>query len=266
MKKLFIFTLIMVIIISAVGCGSSTANKGKVDSIKEKGVLKLGTEAGYPPFEFTIIKDGNPEIVGIDIEIAKLIAKELGVELEVVDMDFNSLLAALSVGDVDIVLAGMNPSEERRQSVDFSDIYYADKQVMLVRTADKDTLTSIDDFKGKTIGAQMGTIPAKVAEEIFKESEFQFLAEIANLVMELKAGTIDGVVLGFPTATAYDNAHDDIFMPDFVVGSSEEDGVAAAVAKDNKEFLDIVNKVLNTIMEDGTLEKIIKDASVEAGI
>ena len=118
----------------------------------EKLVLVMGTNAAFPPYEFV---DENNKVAGIDAEIAAAIAEKLGMTLEIKDMAFDSLITAVSSGSVDIVLAGMTVTEERKESVNFSDTYATGVQVVIV--AEDSDITSIDDLDGKIIGVQTGT-------------------------------------------------------------------------------------------------------------
>lgn len=124
-KKIAAVAAVAVLAISMVGCGSSgDENKTALDKIKESGKLVVGTSADYPPYEFHATVDGKDEIKGFDIDIAQAVADDLGVKLEIKDMDFDGLLVALQGDKVDMVFAGMTPTEERKQNADFSDIYY----------------------------------------------------------------------------------------------------------------------------------------------
>ncbi|MCS4517195.1 transporter substrate-binding domain-containing protein [Clostridium botulinum] len=130
--------------------------------------------------------NGKDEIVGFDITIAKEIAKDLGVKLEIKDMKFDGLLAALQSGNVDIVIAGMNPTEDRKKSVDFSKIYYQAIQSVVVRAEDKDKFKSLEEFKGKKIGVQKGTTQEEVAKKEMTNSEIKSLGKVTDLVLELQ--------------------------------------------------------------------------------
>ena len=123
-RTLAILAALMVIFPVVAGGAKDSKSGSALDKIKASGKIILGTSADYPPYEFHALVDGKDTIVGFDIELAKEIAKDLGVELEIKDMSFDGLLAALVSGNVDMVISGMTPTEERRQNVDFSDIYY----------------------------------------------------------------------------------------------------------------------------------------------
>ena len=135
-KKIISIIITILIAFSLSGCsqGKASAEVSKMDKIKEKGKIVIGTSADYPPYEFHKSIDGKDTIVGFDIEIAKEIAKDLGVELEIKDMKFDGLLAALQTGNIDFVAAGMNPTEDRKKNVDFSKIYYTAVQCVVIRS------------------------------------------------------------------------------------------------------------------------------------
>jgi ABC-type amino acid transport substrate-binding protein len=156
----------------------------KIKEIKQAGKIVLGTSADYPPYEFHKEIDGKDTIVGFDIEIAKAIAKDLGVELEIKDMDFDGLLLALNAGKVDFVIAGMTPDPER--DVEFSKIYYNALQGLLVHADNKDVYKTIDDLTGKRIGAQKGAIQEKLAKKEIKDLKLKALNKIPDLVLEVK--------------------------------------------------------------------------------
>src|SRR5699024_8006106 len=139
---------------------------------KSEGKIVLGTAGDYPPYEFHKMIDGEDQIVGFDIEIAKLIAEELEVQLEIVDMKFEGLLPALVTDDVDMVIAGMVADEKRAETVDFSIPYYEADQRMIVRTEDQDVYLGPEELAGEKVGAQKSTIQEEIALDKFSESEY----------------------------------------------------------------------------------------------
>lgn len=268
-KKIIISILIISMMVAIVGCAKSgtkadanVAESGKLAKIKEKGKLVLGTAADYPPYEFHKLIDGKDEIVGFDIEIAKKIAADIGVELEIVDMKFEGLLPALVTDDVDFIIAGMVANEERKKSVDFSIPYYQGKQKMVVRVEDKDKLKGPEDFNGLKIGAQKSTIQEEIAAEKFSSAEYIGLSKITDLVLELKNKKIDGIILAEPVAIAYVAQNKDICMPEVILG--QEDGISVAVNKGNSDLLELINGTLDKLLKDGSIDKFIQDASALA--
>lgn len=155
-----------------------------IDKIKEKGKLVIGTTADYPPYEFKVMQNGKLEIVGFDIEIAKLIAKKLGVELEIKDMDFKLLIEAVKKGEIDIALAGINPTEERKKEIGMTNVYYKANQTVLIRKEDEKLYTSLDALKGKTLGAQMGATQVELAKTV-ENAQIKELPLITALIADL---------------------------------------------------------------------------------
>ena len=136
MKKIIALILALAMVFSFTACGGGSSDSGKsvIDEIKAKGKLTVGTSADYPPYEFHTEIDGVDTIVGFDIAIAKAIADDLGVELEIVDMSFDNLLMSLANGEFDMVIAAITSNEEREKAVDFSDPYLVSKNLILVKT------------------------------------------------------------------------------------------------------------------------------------
>jgi polar amino acid transport system substrate-binding protein len=267
------FTKISALILTAfftiglAGCAKKEANvptstakaETKVDQIKKAGKIVLGTSPDYPPYEFIKEVDGKSTVVGFDIEIAKEIAKDLGVKLEIKEMDFKGLLGALQAGNIDFVLAGMTPDEERKQSVDFSNVYYAAVQKIVIRAVDKDILTSIESLKGKGIGVQKGAIQEKIAAEQLPGSEAKALGKITDIALALQTKKVDAAIIEGPVANSYANANKDLMVSNIAL-KTEDAGSAVAVKKGNKELVDEVNKTLDRLAKDKAIEKLVSDA------
>lgn len=230
----------------------------KLQAIKDKGVLVLGTSADYPPFEFHIEVNGKDTIVGFDIDIANKIAENIGVELEIVDMKFEGLLPALTAGKIDLIVSGMTPTDERKQSVDFSLTYYDARQTMLVLTESVGTLNTIEAFDGKILGVQKSSIQEDLAKTIFTSSEAKAIDKIPNLIMELKTGKVDGLILAEPVAKQYATANPDLSLNGLDLGS--EGGSAIAVQKDSGTFLEAIDATIKDLMDSGEMDQIISDA------
>lgn len=260
MKKMFHVVLVMVLLISLTACGQK-AEKTKLEKIKEKGVIVLGTSADYPPYETHVMIDGKDEIVGFDIEIAKEIAKEIGVELKIEDMDFNGLLVALNSNKVDFVIAGMSANEERAKAVDFSMIYYNPSQKIVVRKDDVATLNSLEAFNGKSIGVQKGTIQEEFADNNMKDATKIALGKIPNLIIELKSGKSDGIVLEEPVAEAYVAQNEDLAIADIEVVISQDNGSSVAIKKGDTDLLEVVNKTIKTLIEEKKIDQMVVEAN-----
>ncbi|MBP1918488.1 polar amino acid transport system substrate-binding protein [Youngiibacter multivorans] len=259
--------------IFAAGCGSKTtpttapttapsatiAMSASLKKIKDSGKLVLGTSADYPPFEFHASVDGKDTIVGFDIEVAKEIAKDLGVTLEIKDLKFDGLLAALDQGSVDIVIAGLSPTEERAKSVDFSIQYYSAEQAVVVRGADKGTLTTLESLKGKTIAAQKGTIQEDAAKAV-EGATVLSLGKISDLILALKSNRADAAIIEVPVAESNVKENTDLVISSIVI-KNEGEGKVAAVKKGSADLVVEVNKTLERILADGTFEKFVLEAT-----
>ncbi len=220
----------------------------------EKVTLVMGTSADYPPYEY-IDTAVSEEIIGFDIDIANYIADRLGFELEVRDMDFGGLVPALTNNRVDFVLAGMTPTPERLENVDFSEIYYVAQQ-MIVTKADSD-IETLEDLAGKKLGVQLGSIQVGLANEIADEVEGLEVVErnrITDLIQELKSNRIDGAIIEDKVAEGHLNANNDLDA--FIIEEESEAGSAIAFPK-GSELKDQFNEVLQEMFENGEMDRLI---------
>ena len=254
---------IMCILCCAAAVLSCAGKKSRYEAIQAEKKLVLGTCADYPPYEFHTQKDGQDTIVGFDVEIARAIAEDLGAELIVRDMDFDGLLAALVSGSVDMVLAGMTPTDERRQNVDFTDIYYTAEQGIIIRKSDAEKYgASAASLKDTLIGAQRGTIQVGIAKKEIKgvsdadaekpHTQIKELPKLPDLIMELKSGKIDAIIVELPVAENYVAVHSDLMLTSYTFRDSEG-GSAAAVKKGEAELLAAVNKSISALKASGQI-------------
>ena len=266
-KKVTALLLAVLMIASLAACGSSggSSSKSKLEQIKEAGVIKLGTSADYPPCEYHVEIDGKDTIVGYDIDIAKYIADSLGVELEITDMAFDSLLIGLNKGDFDFVIAGMSKTEERAKSADFTAPYYNEEQVITVLKKDADKYKTTDDLKGAVIGVQTGTVEVAKAIEFTGEENVVQLVKAQNVIMELQNGKIDVAYIDPNPSLAYASGNDDLVVLDVGIGFIS-DGQAIAVKKGETELLEYMDKMVAEMQEKGLIEKYIGEAVLAAGI
>lgn len=251
-----------------VSCGQAKQADG-VAAIKKAGKIVLGTSADFPPYEFHFQENGADKIVGFDIAVGQEIAKDLGVPLEIKDMKFDGLLAALDSGNVDMVIAGMSPTEERKKSVDFSEVYYRGEQGVMVRVEDKDKYTSVESFKDAMLGAQKGAIQVGIAKKQVKgmaddtqdNPQVKELPKLGDLVLALKNKSIDAVIVEVGVAQAYAKANADLVVAP-VVFVDETGGSSIAIKKGNAALLAAVNKTLARLAETKTIDTFVADASV----
>ncbi|KYH28726.1 MULTISPECIES: ABC transporter substrate-binding protein [Clostridium] len=259
LNKLVTLTLMTAMIFTFSACSKT---KSPMERVKENGTLIVGTSGDYPPYEFHKKVNGEDKVVGFDIMIAEEIAKDLGVKLEIRDMNFEGLLGALKSNKVDMVIAGMNPTPERAKEVDFSKVYYVAKQAVLVRAEDKDKIKSLDDLKGKKVGVQLSSTQEEIAKSQIKDAEIKSLSKITDLILELKNKKVDALVVELPVGQSYADKNKDLSMSDIEFDKSiSEKGSAIAVTKNNQEFLDSINKTLDRLMTEDKINQFIVDAS-----
>lgn len=255
MKKSFAVFMVSILLMGLLAaCGTSEDKNSGGDGEKKK-VLTMGTSADYAPFEYVETAKSD-EIIGFDIDLANLIAGELGYEVEIKDMDFNGLIGALQSNKVDFVMAGMTPTAERKKNVDFSDVYYTAKH-MIVSGKDSN-IKSIEDLEGKTVGVQLASIQEGEAEEIGKTVKIKVEKRnrIPELVQEIKAGRIDAAIIEDTVAEGYFKNNPDLAGFTIEEESEEDAGSAIAFPKDSK-LTEEFNKVLKEKMENGEVEKLV---------
>ncbi|MED1601276.1 transporter substrate-binding domain-containing protein [Alkalihalophilus marmarensis] len=218
----------------------------------EGGTLIMATSADYPPYESVDLESG--EIVGFDIDIANHIASELGYELEIQDVDFNGLIPAMEAGRADFVLAGMTPTEERKENVDFSDIYY-EAQNLIVSKEDQG-LSAVEDLEGLTVGVQLGSIQEGEAEDLAEEIGFNVEKRdrIPELIQELLAGRLDAILMEDTVAAGYMESQSGLAQ--FEVPSEELAGSAIAFPK-GSELVEPFNDKLNEMIDSGLMDELI---------
>ncbi|SHK34740.1 transporter substrate-binding domain-containing protein [Tepidibacter formicigenes] len=260
-SKIIAIIMVLCVGIVFVGCKNTQEEKelSKIEKIKKEGKIVVGTSADYPPYEFHKEVNKKDEIVGFDIEIAKEIAKDLGVKLEIKDMKFDGLLAALDSGNVDFVIAGMTPTEERAQKVDFTKVYYNAVQAVVVKTEDKDRIKSIDDLKGKKIGVQKGSIQEQIATNEIPEAKVKSLGKVSDLMLELKNSKVNAVIVEVPVADAYASKNEDIILTD-IEFKDEEEGSAIAIKKGNEDLVESMNSTLDRLIKEKSIDKFVLQA------
>lgn len=224
-----------------------TAEAGEVTTVTEE-ILTMGTNAAFPPYEYY---EGDT-VVGIDAEIAQAIAEKLGLSLEIVDMDFNSIITAVQSGKVDVGIAGMTVEPDRLENVDFTDSYATGVQVVIV-TEDSD-IASVDDLEGKLIGTQEGTTGWSYCSEDYGDDMVIPYTNGATAVQALLDGKVDCVVIDQQPALSFVEANEGlkILETEYAV-----EDYAIAVSKDNTALRDAINTALNELIEDGTVQGIL---------
>lgn len=263
MKKILSIVIMAVMAISLLaGCGSSeaAAPANKLEAIKAANKLVVGTSADYPPYEFHTIIDGVDTIVGFDMEVAKAVADKLGVELEIKDMSFDAVLAGVGTGMIDIGVAGINITPEREAAMDFSDVYYKASHTVLVKAENLDKIKTEDDLKGKVIGAQTGTVQEGVAKEI-EGVTVKSLGKVTDLILELKTGKIDAIVLELPVAGSYEKQNEELKVQSNIVFEKMDGGSSIITANDETELMTEINSVIKELVETKKIDEFVAEAN-----
>ncbi|MBQ6734203.1 MAG: amino acid ABC transporter substrate-binding protein [Lachnospiraceae bacterium] len=241
---------------AAGGSAQSAASASEVQVAKtpafttvNAGKLTMSTNAAFPPYEMTK-DDGSFE--GIDVEIATAIAAELGLELQIDDMDFDAALLAVQQGKSDIVMAGVTVNEERMQVMDFSDSYSTGVQVIIV--PEGSDIASVDDLAGHTIGTQRGTTGNIYCTDEFGEENVVAYDNGLTATQALVNGQIDCIVIDSAPAAEFVKANPGLTILDTEYATED---YAIGLAKDNTALKDAVNTALQKLIADGTVQSIV---------
>lgn len=253
-NKLFLLMLVLVIGVLA-ACGSkdnNASNAGSNTNTEDKQVLKVGTSADYAPFEYVDAAKGE-EIIGFDIDLIKLVGEKIGVDMQVQDMDFNSLVPALQAGKIDVVISGMTPNPEREKVVDFSDKYNETEQVIIVK---KDSgIKKEADLAGKKIGVQTASIQENLGNEIAKKVDVSVegRTRIPEIIQDMMSKRLEAGILEGGVAKGYLKTNDQLEA--FPVEEQPEDFKAIAVPK-GSDLKDKINKALKELADEGKIQEL----------
>ena len=269
MKRRRLLSIMSVVLTGALfltGCGSSSAKD-------DENVFRVGMEAGYAPFNWTQMDDSNGGVKidggseyagGYDVEVAKKIAEGLGKELVIVKTEWDGLVPSLQSGKIDAIVAGMSPTEERKESIDFSDNYYKSDLVILVKNGGKyANATSLKDFSGAKITAQLNTFHYSVIDQIEGVNIQPAMDNFTAMRVALESGVIDGYVTERPEAVSAESANSNFKMIELEDGfaTSEEDTAIAVGLKKGSELTEKINEILAGISLDE--QKSIMDTAIK---
>lgn len=226
------------------------------------GVLTVATSPDFAPYEFYALgEDNTPTLAGFDMALAQYIADYLGLELEVIPMDFDGTLMELAAKNVDISMAGYSPDPSREDKMDFSDIYYTGGQSFVTVKANADKFTSLADTNKAEyqIGAQLGSIQADLAAENSPEADIVTLAKVTDLIAELLAGHLDGAYIETAVAETYAKNYPELaVVPDVPY---EQEGSVVGVSKGNEALLKGINEAIAAAIADGSMDKFVAEAN-----
>ncbi|HCY8444395.1 ABC transporter permease subunit [Staphylococcus aureus] len=264
MKCLIRFILVLGLLISSAMVYINPTAHAEQDQtwekIKERGELRVGLSADYAPMEFEHTVNGKTEYAGVDIDLAKKIAKDNNLKLKIVNMSFDSLLGALKTGKIDIIISGMTSTPERKKQVDFSDSYMMTKNIILVKKDKVNEYKDIKDFNNKKVGAQKGTEQEKIAQTEIENASITSLSRLPDVILALKSGKVEGAVVEKPVAEAYLKQNPKLGISNVKFNEEEKDTVIA-VPKDSPKLLSQINKTIKEVKDKGLIDKYMTNAA-----
>ncbi|HCW7626990.1 TPA: ABC transporter permease subunit [Staphylococcus aureus] len=264
MKCLIRFILVLGLLISSAMVYINPTAHAEQDQtwekIKERGELRVGLSADYAPMEFEHTVNGKTEYAGVDIDLAKKIAKDNNLKLKIVNRSFDSLLGALKTGKIDIIISGMTSTPERKKQVDFSDSYMMTKNIMLVKKDKVNEYKDIKDFNNKKVGAQKGTEQEKIAQTEIENASITSLSRLPDVILALKSGKVEGAVVEKPVAEAYLKQNPKLGISNVKFNEEEKDTVIA-VPKDSPKLLSQINKTIKEVKDKGLIDKYMTNAA-----
>lgn len=259
-KKIVKTGLVMATSLSLVACASNESTDNSLKNVQDKGTLVVALSPEYAPFEFRTLVDGKDTIVGADIELAKEIGKELGVEVEFSAMSFDNVLNSVQNGKVDLAISGISATEERAKVFDFSIPYYTSTNKLIINKANSSLFTSISSLESGTMGVQKGSIQEKIANDLLPNASKISISSNGELVNELKAGKIDGIIFEEPIANAYVAKNDDLMIVDTEIESNYTDAYAVALPKGSTALKEKVDAVIEKLVSEGKFDTFVQEA------
>ena len=275
MKRLLALILTLVLMTTALA-SCNTAPESDLQKIKDAGKIVVGMECAYAPYNWTTATATDTTVAisngvagtyadGYDVQIAALIAEALGVTLEIKAIEWDGLIPALEAGEIDMIIAGMSPTEERKLSIDFSDTYFDSNLVMVVK---KDgayaNADDIQDFSGANITGQLNTFHYGVIDQINGVNKSTALADFAALIQSLQSGAIDGYVCEKPGAVSAVASNPDFTYVEFSAENGFEcDPAESSISVGIRKDSDLTAKINEAI---ASLTAADKEAMMDAAI
>ena len=277
MKKLFALLLALAMTASLAACGSKEEAPAEeetvdyasmsIDDLKAaittvtEGSLTVATSPDFAPYEFYAIdENGEPKLAGFDMDLAQYIADYLGLELDVIPMDFDGTIMELQSGNVDLGMAGYSPDPDRADSMDFSDVYITGGQSFVCVESNKDLFPSLEDANNAdySIGAQVGSIQATLAKENTPDADIVELTKVPDIIAELLTGKLDGAFIETMVAESYATQYPELCLALEVPYDAE--GSVVGVSKGNAALLEGVNRAIAAAKEDGSFDQYVVNA------
>lgn len=263
MKK-FLLSLCLVFLLTA--CSTNTDAKepqNLLEQIQQRGELVVATSPDYAPYEFVDPRElGQNKYVGADMELAKVIADKLDVDLVIKPMSFDDIPSAIIAKKYDLGLSGFTYTEERAQAIQFSISYDSSEskcQGFLV--SDSNSFSSLDDFNKATVSSQNGSLQQEYVNEQLPNSNVRLVTSLDDAVMELKAGKTDAVAISCASGETFLKNNTGIKISDVKFNSENEQGIMAIMTKGEPELLNAVNEILDEVVESGQYQVWMDDAA-----
>ncbi len=233
-----------------------------VEAIKARGKLVVTTEAGYAPFEFL---DENDNVIGLDASLAQALADDLGVELDIQNIAFTSVVPEVQAGNADMAIAGLTPNADRKKSVDMSDMYYEGGQCVLILAENADKYTTKESLDGQVVATQSGALQETIQKEQFSNTEALLLPDFPQCIANLKTGECAAVLIDTISAEQYMETVEGLAISEIPVEiDPEEGGNSVAVMKGNTDLLDWVNERIAEYKAEGLIDQWFAEAQEKA--
>lgn len=265
MKKIIALVLALAMLSSLFVMAGFAEDKEEITTVNP-GVLTVATSPDFAPYEFYALDaEGNPTLAGFDMALAQYIADYLGLELEVIPMDFDGTLMELAAKNVDLAMAGYSPDPSRMDKMDFSDIYYLGGQSFVTVKGNEDMFKTLEDTNNPDyqIGAQIGSIQVNLAKENSPEADIVELSKVTDIVAELLAGHLDGAYIETAVAESYAKNYPELVV--LLEVPYEQAGSAVGVSKGNEALLAGVNEAIAAALADGSMDTFVAEANELAG-
>ena len=280
MKKFFAYLLLLAMVFSLAACGGKTEETDSdMAAIKASGVLRIGMECDYAPFNWMVTEptetsekiQGGGYADGYDVYFSRMIAEELGVEVEIVKLEWSGLTLALESGTIDLIIAGMSPTEERKQTVDFTNAYYTGKKVIVVRNDSKYlNAKSLEDFSGATLSAQLNSLHYDLIDQVPGAIKGMPYENSPAKILAVQTGVLDGFIEDIDVAKAVVESNPDLTYVVFDEGKGfvvEESKITNAIGcRKGSDMVEFINGILDTVSteeRDALMEKARKSQPVQ---
>ncbi len=265
MKKIIALVLALAMLSSLFVMAGFAEDEEEITTVNP-GVLTVATSPDFAPYEFYALdEEGNPTLAGFDMALAQYIADYLGLELEVIPMDFDGTLMELATKNVDLAMAGYSPDPSRMDKMDFSDIYYLGGQSFVTVKGNEDMFKTLEDTNNPDyqIGAQIGSIQVNLAKENSPEADIVEMPKVTDIIADLLAGHLDGAYIETAVAESYAKNYPELVV--LLEVPYEQAGSAVGVSKGNEALLAGVNEAIAAALADGSMDNFVAEANELAG-